>query len=77
VLEWLRSRLGRAPYIERLRVPLRSSSHRLKNVDLVVFENVGVPPPDPDAKIRLDLPLGGFIIDLPMGGVLSGPGRRE
>jgi hypothetical protein len=77
VLEWLRSRLRRAPYIERLRVPLRSSNPRLKNVDLVVFENVGVPPPHTDAKMRLDLPLGGLVIDVRMGDVLAGPGRRE
>jgi hypothetical protein len=77
VLEWLRSRLRKAPYVERLRVPLRSSSRRLNNVDLVVFENIGVAPPDPDAAMRLDLPLGGVIIDWRMGDVLAGPGRRE
>jgi hypothetical protein len=77
VLEWLRIRLRRAPYIERLRIPLRSSSQRLKNVDLVVFENVGVAPPNPDARMRLDLPLGGLVIDLRMDDVLGGPGRRE
>jgi hypothetical protein len=42
-----------------------------------VFENVGVSLPNPDAKMRLDLPLAGLVIDLRLGDVLAGPGRRE
>jgi hypothetical protein len=76
VLEWLRTRVKHPPFVERLRVPLRSRSPRLRNVDVVVFENVGVSPPNPDAQMRLDLPLAGLIIDVRLGDVLAGPGRR-
>jgi hypothetical protein len=77
VLEWLRSRVKRAPYVERLRVPLRSSDGRLKGVDLLVFENVGAPAPNPEARMRLDLPMAGLAFDVRLGDAFAGPGRRE
>jgi len=76
-LEWLRNRVKRPPYVERLRVQIRSSDGRLNDVDLAVFENVGVGPPNPDAKMRLDLPIAKLVIDLRLGDVFAGPGRRE
>jgi len=76
-LEWLRNRVKRPPYVERLRVQIRSSDGRLNDADLAVFENVGVGPPNPDAKMRLDLPIAKLVIDLRLGDVFAGPGRRE
>jgi len=77
VLDWLRSRLREAPYVERLRVPVRTRDSRLQNVDLVVFENVGVPAPNPEARMRLELPVAGLAFDLRLGDALAGPGRRQ
>jgi hypothetical protein len=77
VLEWLRSRVKRAPFVERLRVPLRTRDGRVKGVDLVVFENVGVPAPNPETRLRLDLPVAGMAFDVRLGDALAGPGRRE
>ena len=77
VLEWLRSRVRRPPYVERLRVPIRSSDDRMKNTALAVFENVSVPAPNPGAILRLDLPVAGLVINVRLGEVLDGPGLRQ
>jgi len=77
VLDWLRIRVKRAPFVERLRVPLRTRDGRIKSVDLVVFENVGVPAANPETRMRLDLPVAGMVIEQRLGDVLGGPGRRK
>ena len=76
-LDGLNTRLTQPPFVERWRAPLRSTDSRLRNVDLVVFENVGVPAPNPDARLALDLPLAGMQIDVRLGDLLDGPAPRK
>jgi len=59
VLEWLRQELKTPRFVERRRIPLRTTDPRLRGTSLAIYELRDATPPDPDAVLSLHLPIVG------------------
>jgi hypothetical protein len=66
VLEWLREELLSPRFVERARIPIRTSDSRLQGVHLVVFELLDFSPPDPQAVLSLRLPIIRQSLEVPL-----------
>lgn len=60
----LREALLTGPFVERLRVPIRSRLPQTQGIDLVVYEFLEAGPPDLDAELHIGLPVAGRDIRL-------------
>jgi hypothetical protein len=77
VLNWVRDRVKRPPFVERLRVPIRSRDPMVHGADLVIFENAEATSPDRDAVLSFDLPVVNRSFEVRFGDAIAGPGRRS
>jgi hypothetical protein len=59
VLEWLRQELKTPRFVERQRIPIRTTDPRLRGTSLAIYELRDATPPDPDAVLSLGLPIVG------------------
>lgn len=71
VQEWLRAELRGADYIERRRLPIRTTDYRLRGTDLVVYEVKNPHTPGADARLDLRLPIVSRQLDVPLADLLG------
>ena len=71
VQNWLLDDLKSARYVERLRLPTRSTDPRLRNISVVVYEVAGATAASPDARIDIKLPLVSQQIDIPLSDLIA------
>jgi len=64
VLEWLREELKSPRFIERRRIPIRTTDPRLRGTSLAIFELRDPTPPAADAMLSLHLPVVGQSVDV-------------
>ncbi len=57
VLEWLRHELRSPRFVERRRIPFRTSDRRLRGTSLVIYEYTNTSPPADDAVLSMSLPV--------------------
>jgi hypothetical protein len=71
VLEWLREEVKSERFIERRRIPIRTTDRRLRGTSLAVFELRDVSPPAPDAALALHMPAVGQSLTVPLRDLIA------
>jgi hypothetical protein len=71
VLEWLREELLSPRFVERARIPIRTSDPRLRGTHLVAFELLDFSVPDPQAVLSLRLPIVRHSLEVPLRDLLE------
>jgi hypothetical protein len=66
VLEWLRQELKSPRFIERRRIPIRTTDPRLRGTSLAIFELLDHTPQDPNAVLSLNMPIVGRSLAVPL-----------
>jgi Dolichyl-phosphate-mannose-protein mannosyltransferase len=66
VLEWLRQELRSSQFIERKRIPFKTSDRRLRGTTLVVYEYTKASAPADQAVLSMNLPLIGRTVTVPL-----------
>ena len=70
-LEWLREEVKSAKFILRKAITLRSSSRRVNNVPLVIYEYKEYTPPTEGKVLYMNIPLMGDSIEIPFKDLLQ------
>ncbi len=71
VQNWLLDDLTSARYLERLRLPTRSTDPRLRTASVIVYEVVGATTAAADARLDIRLPLVAQQIDIPLSDLIA------
>jgi len=71
VLEWLRQELKTPRFVERRRIPIRTTDPHLRGTSLAIYELRDATPPDPDAVLSLHLPIVGRSLSVNLGDLIA------
>jgi hypothetical protein len=71
ILEWLREEVRTSRFIERARIPIQSTDRRLRGQSLAIYEYRDAQPPDPDARLILNVPLVGREVRVPLADLID------
>jgi hypothetical protein len=71
VLEWLRQELKTPRFVERRRIPIRTTDPSLRGTSLAIYELRDATPPNPDAVLSLGLPIVGRSLTVNLGDLIA------
>jgi hypothetical protein len=73
-LNWLREKVKTEKFVLRKTIPIQSTSRKLQGVSLTIYERKNCGPPNPNAMLKMNLPLVGRSIELRFGDLIQRSG---